>query len=209
MAEIRFASFPSGPDRAFAAIVDAPTHDPDELLPTDRKLRRAVVQWLREHGDGNCAICQTPIDLALKYGHPAYAQLDHIKSRRFRGSDTWGNVQLAHATCNNWKKTNPPRFMKPAETAKILAAAVAEYEHPTIAGVEAKIVVRLEFLARAEDEVDLIDGEYVALYSENVDDPRLDELLAALVLAQKGVAREVGKLEKLEAQLAELQGESS
>jgi len=50
-----------------------------------------------------CRLCLTDVDMTLPGTHLAGPQVDHITPRCDGGVDTWGNVQLVHAACNNVK----------------------------------------------------------------------------------------------------------
>lgn len=54
-----------------------------------------------------CALCGKPVDKSLPYLHPMSAVVDEIIPVS-RGGDplAWGNVQLAHRSCNRLKSNH-------------------------------------------------------------------------------------------------------
>jgi 5-methylcytosine-specific restriction endonuclease McrA len=97
----------------------------DECLKLSRKLRRKLQYKLTgkdprrlnaylngddinlqgildRHGD-HCWLCDLPVLLDANHHHPLSAQIDHLIPTSKGGSNTWDNVALAHALCNNKK----------------------------------------------------------------------------------------------------------
>lgn len=66
-----------------------------------------TLQSLYSKANGLCAICGKPVDVAdINGGHIGrkYPTLDHIVPLSKGGTHTWGNVQLAHMSCNAGKR---------------------------------------------------------------------------------------------------------
>lgn len=56
-----------------------------------------------------CQICGHAVDSLLPHPHPFSKSLDHIVPLAAGGGHTWGNVQLAHLSCNIRKGDRPCR----------------------------------------------------------------------------------------------------
>lgn len=50
-----------------------------------------------------CHLCTQPIDMTLPRAHPGAPEIDHLVPTSAGGMNTWGNVALAHRTCNSSK----------------------------------------------------------------------------------------------------------
>lgn len=74
-----------GRRRAVIAGADADSIDVTEVFKRD--------QWV-------CQICGLPVDPSISHPHPLSKSLDHIVPISLGGGHTWGNVQLAHLSCN-------------------------------------------------------------------------------------------------------------
>lgn len=66
-----------------------------------------TIKSVYKRDDGICKICGKPCDINDKtYGDfgPFYPSVDHIIPLSKGGSHTWDNVQLAHVSCNSYKR---------------------------------------------------------------------------------------------------------
>lgn len=66
-----------------------------------------TIEKLMVRDNGICQICGQPCDVDdLRWGYsgPMYPSIDHIIAMANGGPHTWGNVQLAHAICNSFKR---------------------------------------------------------------------------------------------------------
>lgn len=69
-----------------------------------RKYRHKFpVRVLAKRDGAFCRLCLDPVDLTLRFPHPACPSVDHIVSRAQGGTDDQGNLQLAHLRCNHLK----------------------------------------------------------------------------------------------------------
>ncbi|OII18172.1 hypothetical protein BIV03_04085 [Curtobacterium sp. MCBA15_016] len=60
-------------------------------------------EYLARLFGATCHLCEQPIDMTLQAAHPGAPQVDHLDVKSAGGSYTWGNVALAHRTCNSSK----------------------------------------------------------------------------------------------------------
>lgn len=60
-------------------------------------------EYLARLFGATCHLCEQPIDMTLPADHPGAPQVDHLDAKSAGGSYTWGNVALAHRTCNSSK----------------------------------------------------------------------------------------------------------
>jgi 5-methylcytosine-specific restriction endonuclease McrA len=60
-------------------------------------------EYLADLFGATCHLCEQPIDMNVPSKHPGAPQIDHLVPKSSDGSYTWGNVALAHRTCNSSK----------------------------------------------------------------------------------------------------------
>ncbi|MFF4848781.1 HNH endonuclease [Streptomyces sp. NPDC001194] len=61
------------------------------------------MQLVKRDGS-DCRLCDTAIDLGLKFPDPFSVSIDHVLPRAKGGSDAAVNLQLAHLRCNIVKR---------------------------------------------------------------------------------------------------------
>lgn len=90
-----------------------------DLIAGDRRIRSDVrlcrrcrqdgrkhgvsVNWLAVRDGTTCGICQTDVDMTLRYPDPGTPSVDHIIPRALGGTNEPSNLQLAHVWCNQVK----------------------------------------------------------------------------------------------------------
>ena len=76
-----------------------------------RRARKATVRsevytrlkvW--ENSNGLCSLCQTPVDLSVKWPDPKFGTIEHIQPISKRGPDIEKNLAIAHLGCNSSKR---------------------------------------------------------------------------------------------------------
>lgn len=191
------------PGEVRALIAEARVQD-EELPPKASPTRRDVGLWLLDYDANDCAICLTPIDASLPRYHPGALQLDHIVPTGMGGPDTWGNIQVTHARCNNAKNMRTDGYPPPARAVELLRESIYDFENP-LPLLPQKIEREKEFLRTMV--------EYTAVRMtelENTDPAsrRVRGLQVEIKHAQKGVRATTRRVAKLEAQLAALSDQS-
>ena len=61
---------------------------------------RRTAEHLFKWGETVCPVCETDIDIELRRPHPGACEIDHVIPTSKGGDDTWGNIRLTHAHCN-------------------------------------------------------------------------------------------------------------
>jgi 5-methylcytosine-specific restriction endonuclease McrA len=77
----------------------------------------------------NCRLCNQSIDMNLAGHHPGRWNVDHINPRAKGGTETWGNVQLAHRGCNSIKSHGALPEPPPWLYAELCRTAVTRFEN--------------------------------------------------------------------------------
>ncbi|UBQ02764.1 HNH endonuclease [Curtobacterium sp. TXMA1] len=85
-------------------------------------------EYLARLFSATCHLCDQPIDMTLPVEHPGAPQIDHLTPKSAGGSYTWGNVALAHRTCNSSKNDLRAGAREPAIYRQKLADALFIHE---------------------------------------------------------------------------------
>lgn len=67
---------------------------------TGQHTRSKQIKWLLKRDGNVCWLCDTDIDMELKYPDPGCATRDHVVPRSRGGSNALRNLRLAHKYCN-------------------------------------------------------------------------------------------------------------
>lgn len=67
---------------------------------TGQHTRSKQVQQLLARDGAKCWLCETDIDMTLRFPNPGCATRDHVIPRKHRGSNHISNLRLAHKYCN-------------------------------------------------------------------------------------------------------------
>lgn len=95
---------------------------PSRYAGNGARRRQIVQRWRARVRSGvPCAICDRPIDLALKYPDPWSMVVDEIVPVAYGGDPlSWSNTEPAHRWCNGIKSTKSLQWAR-AEVARQLA----------------------------------------------------------------------------------------
>lgn len=119
--ELELAKLPPYPagDEARLAVWRA-----KKITSTTKETR----EYLARLFGATCHLCEQPIDMTLPVEHPGAPQIDHLTPKSAGGSYTWGNVALAHRTCNSSKNDLRAGVREPAIYRQKLADALFIHE---------------------------------------------------------------------------------
>lgn len=90
-----------------------------------------VVELLAGWYGTSCALCDTDIDLTLTETHPGRWNIDHIVPKSAGGGWTFGNLRLAHRSCNMERSNEVVPVPSPALMRAILASRIRVLNDPT------------------------------------------------------------------------------
>lgn len=109
-------------------------------------------EYLARLFGATCHLCEQAIDMSLPAAHPGAPQVDHLDVKSAGGSYTWGNVALAHRTCNSSKNDLRGGVRPPEVYQQKLADAL--FIHERSAAIA---------MLRAHDAQEALDGSRATL----------------------------------------------
>jgi len=136
-------------------------------VPTEkRKVATHLAMWF----GSNCNLCHTPVDLELRHPHPGSFNVDHIVPKALGGTNTWGDVWLAHKGCNSQKNSISVPEPDAPLYAELLGASVDAFEHP-----ETHVPSKIEALRKEATYIAMARGMEARFAEEERRNPALLE----------------------------------
>lgn len=102
----------------------------NKLLPEER---HSLIKTLHASQQGNCFICEKPIDLQI---HAQSIDIDHVEPLKVGGKDGPENFAITHASCNRSKQASDLRVARVlARFERIRAHCEEENRGPNLADI--------------------------------------------------------------------------